>query len=194
MWPGNTPEENTILILTILIRLFFLRIPIYGLNSKENILLGLNSRIKIYRFAQFFGQLALDNMDADVSAHNNYAFQIGFKHFDLFHQKLRNHTLFVHAEFNFISPYTYAYKNVQQSYSHYNQPITHPNGSGLKELLATAKYSFKDFSLEFRGSYLINSIDTTSTNFGSNIFLPNEIQTGTLSHTGNTPGQGIKMN
>ncbi len=192
MWPGNTPEEKHNFNLNYFNPIILSRVPIYGLNSKENILLGLNSRIKIYKFAQVFGQLAVDNIDADVSANNNYAFQIGFKHFDLFHQKLRNHTLFVHGEFNYISPYTYAYKDVQQSYSHYNQPVTHPNGSGLKELLATAKYSFKDFSLEVRGSYLINSIDTSSTNFGSNIFLPNEIQTGILSHTGNTPGQGIK--
>jgi hypothetical protein len=192
MWPGNTPEEKNNFNLNFFNPVILSRVSIYGLNAKENILVGINSRIKIYKFAQFFGQFALDNLDADVAANNNYAFQLGFKHFDLFHQQLKNQKLFLHTEYNYISPYTYAYKDVQQSYSHYNQPITYPAGSGLKELLAAAKYSFKDVSLEVRASYLINSIDTISTNFGSNIFLPNEVQNGIVSHTGNTPGQGIK--
>ncbi len=192
MWPGNTPENENNFNLNFFNPIILSRLPIYGLNSKENILLGINSRVKIYKFAQFFAQFALDNIDADVPANNNYAFQLGFKHFDLFHNKFKSQELFVHAEYNYIAPYTYSWEDSQQSFSHYNQPVAHPSGAGLKEVLATAKYSFKDLSLEFRASYLINSLDTTATNFGSNIFFPNIMQDEVLSHTGNTPGQGIK--
>ena len=192
MWPGNTSEKSDNFNINFFNPLILSRSFIYGLDGEKNILLGINTRIKLYDFAQIFGQFALDNIDSDVSAGNNYAFQIGFKHFDLFHNKLPSHSLFIHAEYNYISPYTYSWKEVNQSYSHYNQPITHPAGSGLKEVLGTAKYGFKDFSIELKGSYLVNSIDTLDTNFGSDIFKADRPREDIVSHKGNSPGQGIK--
>lgn len=192
MWPGNTPEDSRKFNLNYFNPLIFSRSLIYGLNDEKNILLGLNAKIKLYRFAQLFGQIALDNVDRNDQSGNNFAYQIGIKHFDLFHQQLKNQSLFVHAEYNFIAPYTYSWNDPQQAYSHYNQPLTHPSGSGLKEILATANYQFKDVGLMIRGSYLINSLDTLNTNFGSDIFKANEIISGVVSHTGNSPGQGIE--
>jgi len=192
MWPGNTQEKSSNFNLNFFNPLLLSRTLIYGLNNEKNILLGINTRIKIYDFAQFFGQFALDNLNSDLSAQNNYSFQIGFKHFDLFHQKLPNQSFFIHAEYNYIAPYTYSWKEINQSFSHYNQPLTHPTGSGLKEVLGTAKYRFKDFSIEFKGSYLVNSIDTLNTNFGSDIFKIDQQEDGIVSHQSNTPGHGIK--
>ncbi|MDF1547608.1 MAG: hypothetical protein P1P88_07285, partial [Bacteroidales bacterium] len=192
MWPGNTAENNNNFNLNYFNPLLFSRSLIYGLNNEKNILLGINTKIRIYQFAQFFGQLALDNLDRENVSGNNYAFQVGIKHFDLFHEKLKNQTMFFHAEFNFITPYTYSWEDPLQSYTHYNQSLTHPSGTGLKEILVTTKYNFKDLVLVLRGSYLENSIDTMATNFGSNPFLPSELIDGVISNIGNKPGQGIK--
>jgi len=192
IWPGNTPENKANFTLNYFNPLIFSRTIQFGLNDEKNILLGLNTRIKIYDFAQFFAQFALDKLDNSIKAQKNYAFQIGFKHFDLFHSKLSNHSLFLHTEFNYIAPYTYSWNESKQSYSHYNQPIAHPTGTGLKEMFGTLRYQFKDFSLLIKGSYIINSADTLNTNFGSDLFKPNEIYSGITSNIGNQPGQGIK--
>jgi hypothetical protein len=188
-WPGNTPDKNNISI-NYFNPLILWRSVQFGLNDEKNVLLGLNTKIKLYDFAQLFGQFALDNLDSKLSSQNNFAFQLGIKHFDLFHHHLSKQKLFVHLEYNYIAPYTYAYHEVSQSFTHYNQPLTHPAGTGLKEILGIINYSFKDFSLHVRSSFLINSLDTSNTNFGSDVFKPNSISAGIIS--GNRPGQGIK--
>ncbi len=192
IWPGNTNENKNNFNLNFFNPLIFSRTIQFGLDNEKNILLGFNTRIKIYGFAQLFAQFAIDKIDKDINAQNNYAFQIGFKHFDLFHHKLPNHSLFVHSEFNYIAPYTYSWKESKQSFSHYNQPMAHPAGSGLKEIFGTIKYQYKDLSLIIKGSYIINSTDTLNSNFGSDIFKPNAVIVGITSNIGNKPGQGIK--
>ena len=192
MWPGNTTENKNNFTLNYFNPLILSRTIQFGLDNEKNILLGFNTRVKIYSYAQFFAQFVLDKIDNKISAQNNYAFQIGFKHFDLFHRKLSNHSLFLHTEFNYIAPYTYSWNESKQSFSHYNQPLAHATGIGLKELFATLRYQFKDLSILIKGSYSINSADTLNTNFGSDLFKPNETFSGITSNIGNQPGQGIK--
>ncbi len=193
MWAGNTPDDNHKFNLNFFNPVIFSRTAIYGLNNEKNILLGLNARIKLYKYAQFFAQFALDNIDSKTAANNNYAYQIGFKHFDLLHNSVSNAAIFVQAEFNYIAPYTYSWENVQQSYSHYNQPLTHAAGSGLQEFIAIAGITFRDFALNSTLSYIKNSADKENTNFGSNIFMPNIINNNIISHKSNTVGNGMEQ-
>jgi len=192
IWPGNSSENKSNFTANFFNPLILSRTVQYGLNNEKNILLGFNSHIKIYKFAQFFAQFALDKVDNNLKAQNNYAFQIGVKHFDLFHGIFQNHKLFAHSEYNFIAPYTFSWNESKQSFSHYNQPVAHPAGSGLKEIFGTLRYQYKDLSLLIKGSYMINSMDTINTNFGSDIFIPNKEIGGIISNIGNEPGQGIK--
>jgi len=190
-WPGNEPGETNF-TLNFFNPVLLWRTAQYGLNSDKNVLLGLNSKIKLYNQAQIYQQFVLDNIDNQEKSNNNFAFQIGFKHFDLFHNKLIDSKMYAQLEYNYIAPYTYSNNNPKQSFSHYNQPLAHPAGSGLKESVAILEYSYKNLHLRALGVYLVNSIDTLNSNFGSNIFLSNEQQQTTVSHIGNKPGQGIE--
>lgn len=191
IWPGNQKDKENNFNVAYFNPVLLSRTGIYGLNDEKNVLLGLNSRLRIYDYAMVFGQFALDNYDKNKEAYNNFSYQIGFKHYDLFHGKLNKHSLFLQSEYNYIAPYTYTWKNKQQSYSHYNQPLAHPAGSGLKEFVGIVNYRFSDISIKLKANYIINSLDTTATNFGSDIFLPNTEQPGIISHQGNTIGQGV---
>jgi hypothetical protein len=192
IWPGNSIENNSNFNLNFFNPVILFRSLQYGLNDEKNILLGLNTRIKIYQFAQFFSQFVLDKTDSEIQAQNNYGFQIGIKHFDLFHNKLSNQKLFLHSEYNYIKPYTYTWNDEKQSFTHYNQSIAHPTGTGLKEILGTLRYQYKDLSVSIRGTYIISSIDSLNANFGSDIFKPNSVEEGIISNIGNKPGQGIR--
>jgi hypothetical protein len=190
-WPGDVPGKKNFSI-NFFNPVMFWRTAQFGLNNEKNVLLGLNSKVKLSKYAQLYGQFALDNLDSKNKANNNFAFQLGIKHFDLFYQNLSKQKLFIQLEYNYIAPYTYTNQNSLQSFTHYNQPLAHPAGTGLKESLAIIEYCYKDFSLRIIASHLINSMDTLNSNFGSDIFMPNEIVPGIVSHTGNKPGQGVK--
>jgi hypothetical protein len=190
-WPGNLPGKTNFNI-ALFNPVMLWRTLQFGLDNEKNVLLGLNAKLRLYKFAQFYSQFVLDNIDSKNKSNNNFAFQLGLKHFDLLHQKLPHQNLFIQLEYNYIAPYTYTQKNVYQSFTHYNQPLAHPAGSGLKESMAIFEYSFKKLKFRVIASHLINSIDTLNSNFGSNVFAQNEELPGTISHIGNKPGQGVK--
>lgn len=185
-WPGNSPDRSNSFNLNFFNPLILFRSIQYGLNNHKNVLLGLNLRKKITHFEQFYAQFALDDLKKTSSGTNKYAFQLGIKSFDLFRDKFYRNRLFVLAEYNRASPYMYAHSDVLSSYTHYNQPLAHPAGSGLSEFVAVADYRFRDFFLSIKYNQLLNSLDTLNSNFGSNIFLPD-------AGTGNNKiGQGIE--
>jgi len=192
IWPGNTNENKNNFNINFFNPIILSRTAQFGLNSDKNILLGLNTHIKIYNFAQLYSQLVVDNIGKDLNYQNNYAFQIGFKHFDLFHRNFQNQSLFVQSELNYIAPYTYTWTENKQAFTNYNQSIAHPAGTGLKEVLGTLKYQYKDLSISFKGFYIINSIDSLNSNFGSDIFKSNTKSNGIEVNTTNKPGYGIK--
>ncbi len=159
IFPGNTTNNRNNFNLNYFNPLMLSRTGIYGLDNEKNILLGLNVRLKLYKYAQVFAQFALDNIDNKLKANNKYAFQIGFKHFDLLHNKLQNTTLLIHTEVNYISHYTYTKRHGLQTYTHYNQPIAHIAGSGLTELIAILSLTFRDFCLNGKFAVLNNVAD-----------------------------------
>jgi len=171
IWPANTKTEDKFNY-NFFNPIILFRSLQYEFNSEQNVMLGLNSKIKISKFSQIFAQFAIDDTDFEYLSESKYAFQIAFKYFDLFHNNLKNHNLFLHIEYNQIANYTYSHKNTLQNYTHYNQEIAHPAGSGLKEIIGILSYNFKKIGLDIKYNQIINSLDTANTNFGSNIFLP----------------------
>ncbi len=185
-WLGNSPDNPNSFNLNFFNPVLLFRTLQYGLNNDKNILLGINLRKKITRFEQFYAQFALDELKKSGLGKNKYAFQFGLKSFDLFRDKLYRQQLFVLAEYNQAVPYMYAHSKTLSSYSHYNQPLAHPAGSGLSEFTGIMDYRFRDLFFNVKYTHLTNSLDTLNSNFGSNIFLP-DMGTG-----GNVIGQGIK--
>ena len=187
-WPGNTADNPHKFTANFFNPIILFRTFQYGLKAEQNMVLGLNLRKRIGKFEQFYGQIVLDDLKINDSDKNKYGFQLGVKSFDLFRDKMNRQNLFVLAEYNQVAPFTYSHSETLQSYSHYNQPIAHPAGAGLKEFVGMANYQFGDLFVEFKMNHLVNSLDTLGSNFGSNIFLPDD-GTGT---DGSQIGQGIK--
>lgn len=155
---------------------------VYGLDHKNNILLGTTLKLKITNTISLYGQFMLDDTFGDKSdVKNKYGYQIGFKYFDLFTVK----NLHIQAEYNSVRPYSYANADPQQSYTHYNQALAHPLGANFNEVIGFINYRLKDFFIEIKMNYAVKGIDSSAFNFGGNIFssdaafssLPSNIHT-----------------
>jgi hypothetical protein len=120
----------------------FYRAVEQGVGSADNAILGLDFKWNILHTAQLYGQVVLDEFKiSEVRAGNGWwgnkqAFQVGGKYIDV--AGLRNVDLQV--EFNYVRPYTYQHEDIYTSYEHYQQPLAHPMGANLAEILGVLSY------------------------------------------------------
>lgn len=139
----------------------------YGLNNKNNVLLGATMKLKITKSISFYGQWMMDDISLYAkSKRNKFGYQLGLKYFDLFTIK----NLHFQAEYNSVRPYAYAAENPYQSYTHYNQALAHPLGANFTEMVGFINYRFKDFFIQLKGNYAVKGNDSLTNNFGGNIF------------------------
>lgn len=134
----------------------------YGLNDEHNAIVGLNLKFKAHKKITLYGQLVSDDFER-----SRFAYQAGIKSFDI----LKN--LFVQAEYNNVKAFTYSHAIPLQSYTHYNQSLTHPLGANFDELLFRAGYSIKDLFIQYRYSVANIDKDNRGGNFGNDIFKSN---------------------
>ncbi len=140
----------------------------YGMHNKKNLLLGTTLKIKLTNSISLYGQYMLDDTySKDLGdVRKKYGYQAGLKYFDLFTVK----DLHLQVEYNSVRPYAYSATNPQQNYSHYNQALAHPLGSNFKELVGMLNYRIKDFFVEVKLNYAVKGNDSSSLNYGGNIF------------------------
>ena len=168
----------------------------YSMNSENNILLGLNAKVRLTKNIQLYGQLIVDNFDLSKSKQDNgyfenkYGYQVGMKFFDLFNIP----NLYILAEYNHVRPYTYGHTLPFQNYSHFSQALSHPLGANFKEIVAIVRYKFKDFFIELKYNYAVTGRDTGNSHYGANIFLSDENSTTGTTSFNNQIGQGVKTN
>lgn len=143
-------------------------------GSPDNENLGLNFKAIVLKHVQLYGQFFLDEFkSAEFFGNkgwwgNKWALQLGGKYYDAFTIK----NLDVQGEVNIVRPYTYTHSDSIANYTHYNQPLAHPLGADLKEVIGTIRYQpVKNLYLDVMGTYYIQGIDSAGTNYGSNIFL-----------------------
>lgn len=176
------------------------RLPSYNLDNENNMLLGLNLKIKPLKYIQIFAQGVLDDISFSNlqkekgSLENKFGYQVGIKFFDLFFGNLNKQSLYFHLEYNSVRPYTYSTTNVRQSYSHYNQELAHPLGAGFNEKILIFRYEAYNFYLNYKINSAVSSCDTVGSNFGSNIFLSNKTASFGENSYGNKIEQGVKTN
>ncbi len=111
------------------------------LDSPDNVLIGLNSRLNIASTLQLYSQVMVDELKiSELFAGNGWwgnkiAFQFGLKYpsaFGVTHWDIQ-------AEYNAARPFTYTHRvtdasnQLIPSYSHYNQALAHPLGAKFKE-------------------------------------------------------------
>jgi len=128
----------------------------YGYLQENKLLTGINLKIKITEFAQFYAQLASDDFKTDRNA-----YQFGVKIFDAFINTFPQHRLYFQAEYNNAKSDIYKGTEKNTSWSHYNSEIVHPAGTRFDETILIGRYLFKNFSLT--GKYVkINSLSAAS--------------------------------
>ena len=191
VWQGKDSSRYRGYDINYLNPVLFFRPTEYSLGSSDNSFIGFSFKLKLFTKQQLYGQLLLDEfLFSEVKAHNGWwgnkqAFQTGFKSFDLFKVKKLN----FQTEFNYVRPYTYSHGSVQQNYGHMNQPLAHPLGANFMESASFINYTYKRFFLEAKCVYAIYGGDSSTSDYGKNIFIsyanrPNEY--------GNYTGQGYQ--
>ncbi|MGI4742315.1 MAG: capsule assembly Wzi family protein [Janthinobacterium lividum] len=168
-------------------------------GSTDNALLGLDFKWNIKHRAQLYGQLVLDEFKLkEVLAGNGWwankqAFQLGGKLLDV--GGVRN--LDLQLEFNYIRPYTYQHENIYTAYEHYQQPLAHPMGANITEVLGVLSYQpLPRLNLVAKAFYSVQGLDAQApggaavlTNYGSNPLLSYNTRP---AEYGNRTGQGDK--
>lgn len=143
----------------------------YGLNGKNNVMLGLMWRIDLLPNLQHYGQIVWDEFGRDAqknksSIDNKTGFQLGVKWFDA----LTISNLYLQGEYNRVRPYTYGSVRSTQNFTHARQSLTHPKDANFHELVGILSYRLNDFELELHGNILQYGVDTTF-KAANNIFI-----------------------
>ncbi|WP_187264642.1 hypothetical protein [Pontibacter beigongshangensis] len=168
------------------------------LGSEDNALLGADFRWNLFNRLQLYGQLMLDEfLLQEVRSGNGWwankqAAQLGFKYIDAF--GLPN--LDLQGEGNLIRPYTYQHMDKFTNYQHYNQPLAHPIGANLYELIGIIRYqplprlnlTAKAIATRYGQDQVIG---TDTINWGNNVNLSYTQRPGAYGHS---IAQGIRTN
>lgn len=170
--------------------IIFLRPVEFSVGSPDNALLGLNTSFKIAKHSIFYGQFLLDEFKAKEIFNkrgwwaNKYAWQFGFRSFEVFNMKNLN----VLAEFNAAMPYTYSQRTTLLNYGHYNEALAHPLGANFREIISIFNYRLHRFSFRFQANYAQYGSDSAG-NVGKDIYKSYFTRD---KDYGNSLGQGIK--
>jgi hypothetical protein len=170
----------------------FLRPIEYGIGSPDNVLVGLNAKIKLNSSNQLYGQIMLDefllnNVKSGTGWWGNKQGLLGgFKSFNVFGVS----NLHVQSEISYVRPYTYEHREPLGNYGHYRQPLAHPLGANFIESVNFIYYTWRRFDAKARFSYVLTGFDTDSVNYGQNIFLSYE--NNRPRDFNNRVGQGLR--
>lgn len=165
------------------------------IGSEDNALLGLDFKWNIRRRLQLYGQLMLDEFvisevrSGTGSWRNKQAFQLGGRYIDV--AGIRN--LDLQGEFNYVRPYTYQHEDRFRNFQHYQQPLAHPMGANLWELVGIVSYQpLPRLHVVAKGFLSEQGLDNLPTidpepNYGGNVLKP---YTTRLRDDNNRVGQG----
>lgn len=172
--------------------IIFYRAIEQSVGSKDgNALLGLDFKWNVKQRVQLYGQLVLDEFVlSQVRAGNGWwankqAAQLGAKYINV--AGIRNFDL--QGEFNFIRPFTYQAQDKYRDYQQAAQPLAHPMGANLWELIGIASYQpLPRLNVVAKGFLVKQGLDAAGQNYGSNVLLP---YTTRPSEYGFSVGSGI---
>jgi hypothetical protein len=170
----------------------FYRAVEQGLGSPDNVILGFDGKLNLFKKVQLYGQLVIDEflfkrLVSDNQGYwaNKFAIQAGVKYINA----LGIDHLDLQLEYNLARPYTFAHFDTASSYTHLNQPLAHPLSANFKELVLLLRYQpIKRLIIDAR--YILANFgeDGPNDNWGGNILKNNyKFQ----REYGNFIGQGI---
>lgn len=167
--------------------LLFYRPVEFSIGSPDNVLIGLNTKLRLFDHQYFYGQLLLDEfllkeiradiedaISPDTSRNsgwwaNKFGIQFGWKgYWEVAGGDFRSR-----IEYNLIRPYTYAHSGATQSYTNFGQSLAHTNGSNLNEWIAQLTYVRNRITLEGSFFYLRQGKSKDGLNYGDNLNVSN---------------------
>jgi len=184
--------------------IIFYRPVEFSVGSPDNVLVGLNLKVKPIKRHIIYGQILLDEfllneIKADVNNlikedtskksrwwGNKYGIQIGWKGF----WDINGGAMRTRLEFNLVRPYTYAHSSPVQSYTNYGQSLAHPNGANFSELMVEVRYEKNRITINGAIFYLHQGRSGILENFGDN---PNISNISRNSDYGNDLHQGKEI-
>ncbi len=151
------------------------------LDSKDNILIGLDFKYDFGNRVRFYGQYLLDEFKSTEIFSGNgwwankWAWQLGAKYVDAFGV---DH-LDIQLETNKARPFTYSHDDLYgASYSHYNQALAHPLGANFREWLLNVHYQpLEKLQLQGRMIHYVQGRSPEGENWGEDILKPNTTRT-----------------
>ncbi len=146
-----------------------------GLDSPDNILIGLDIAYDFLKTGQIYGQLMLDEFSfSELFVErrgwwaNKYGLQLGVKYFDA----IGIDHLDIQAEFNLARPYTYQHRDSASNYTHTVQSLAHPLGANFQEFLVKVRYPILDrLILDARLIFAQQGEDDGFFNYGGDLLL-----------------------
>ncbi len=171
----------------------FLRGAEQQTGSADNAMVGFDFKANAGHQGQFYGQILLDEFVLkELRARNGwwgnkFGLQFGAKYIDAFEVN----QLDLQTEINLVRPFTYSHFDSVSNYSHYNQPLAHPFGSNFVEAIGIVRYQpHLKWSGQVKLIFWKQGVDSTNSNFGSNIFKLS--QSRSLGDYGYSLGGGVK--
>lgn len=198
IWMANDSSRYRGLDVNYLNPIIFFRPIEFGLGSPDNALMGLNVKLKPINNAILYGQFLLDDLDVAAARAGDgfYRTKIGLQAGVKYYLNSDNykHAAIFQLEMNQASPYTYAHKDPEQNYAHYNQPIAHPLGANFREWIAIANYRFLyRYYVNLKLQFAMIGLDSSKySNVGSNIYISDYTIPNFPDSYGNYIGQGLK--
>jgi len=138
----------------------FSNLGFYGLNNRNNILIGLDLLYKITNSINVYGQLMVDDLSNQKKTGDGIGYQIGVRYFNAL--KIKN--LSVQAEFNSVAESAYSNPNgviSNQSYYHYNQNLAYTLQNG-QEVVALLDYRMKRIFFNAKLNYILKTLNEYS--------------------------------
>ncbi len=180
-WAGENATHRNDLSITYASPVIFLHTGQSKSGIKNNELIGLNLKYRIFPGIHVYAQAVADELGKNTK--NRYAAQVGARAADLLKIKGLNALV----EFNTARPYTYSADTDQTSYTHSLLPLAHPLGANFNELLGLADYTYKNWWFRLEGFVAKYGNDEQQINYGHNV-----LNTKTNYPSGNiTTGQGL---
>ncbi len=166
-----------------------------ALGSSDNAMLGADIKYNFGKKYSLYGQFMLDEFVFGEVVTNNrgwwankYGLQLGLKAINL----LNVDHLDGQVEYNVIRPYTYSHFDSTANYSTNAQPLAHPLGANLQEIILKLRYQpTPKWVLDGRLISTTTGDDPIGKDYGSNVLIP---YTYRANDYGNFVGQGVKAN
>jgi hypothetical protein len=181
-----------------LVPIIFLRSIEMQNGSPDNANIGVDFKANVAKKFQFYGQLMLDEFNLSELREDNtwwgnkYGLQLGAKYVDVLGVK----NLDFQFEFNQVRPFTYSHYDSVANYTHYKQPMAHPLGANLREVLTIIRYQpAKKWYGYLRASFWKQGLDSAGINFGSNPLKPNQSRSRNYGYEmfSGTPATGMNL-